>query len=248
MIIHNLNPTIIDLGPLEIRWYGLMYVIGFLITYYYVSFQIRKKRLDMTEKQLDAFLGLLVLAMVAGARLFYAIFYNPNYFIAHPLKIFFVWEGGLSFHGSMVAMLIVAIWYLRKHKINLFKVADIFIIPLVLANAFGRFGNFVNSEIYGRVTSVPWGVVFTKVDDSVRHPTQLYAVFYNVVIFLTLLLTHKKLKPGQTFGLFFVMYAVFRFINEIFKEMTYYGPLTMGQWLTIPMLFVGLWLLFRKKV
>lgn len=244
-MIHNLNPTIVELGPLEIRWYGLMYVLGFLVTYYYARFQIRKGRLAMNEKQLDAFLGWLVLAMVAGARLFYAIFYNPALF-ADPLRLLYVWQGGLSFHGGLVGVIVASVWYIKKHKLKFWQVADTFIIPISLANAFGRFGNFVNSEIYGRVTSAPWGVIFPKVDDAARHPTQLYAVAYNIVIFLTLLFTHKRLRPGQTFGLFFVMYAVFRFVNEIFKEMAYYGPLTMGQWLTIPMLFIGLWLLFRK--
>lgn len=246
MIVHNINPVILDLpGPFEIRWYGLMYVLGFLFTYYYAKRQINKGKLNITVKQLDTFLGAAILAMILGARLFYTIFYNPSYFLASPLDFFAVWKGGLSFHGGLVGIIIVAAWFVRKHKIDFLKFADVLIVPIVLANALGRFGNFVNGEIYGIVSSLPWAVVFPLVEGA-RHPTQLYAVFYNVVIFFTLLLTKDKFREnGRVFGVFLVMYSVFRFINEFFKDLPVYG-LKTGQWLTIPLLFIGLWLLFRK--
>lgn len=247
MITHNINPILLDLpGPLEIRWYGLMYVLGFLAVYYYVKGEIKNKKTDITTQQLDNLLGVLVVSMIIGARLFYAIFYNPSYFIGEPWKLIAIWEGGLSFHGGLTGMVIALIWWVRKNKVKFLRIADTFAIPLALANALGRLGNFINAEIYGKITTMPWGVIFPTAEGA-RHPTQLYAVAYNLVIFVTLFLTRRKLQNGQTLGLFFVMYSIFRFVNEYFKEMQTYWILTMGQWLTIPLLLVGLWLLFRNK-
>lgn len=247
MITHNINPILLDLpGPLEIRWYGLMYVLGFLAVYYYVKGEIKNKQIDITTQQLDNLLGVLVVSMIVGARLFYAIFYNPGYFIGEPWKLIAIWEGGLSFHGGLTGMVIALIWWVRKNKVKFLRIADTFVIPLALANALGRLGNFINAEIYGKITTMPWGVIFPTAEGA-RHPTQIYAVAYNLVIFVTLFLTRRKLQNGQTLGLFFVMYSIFRFVNEYFKEMQTYWILTMGQWLTIPLLLVGLWLLFRNK-
>lgn len=247
MITHNLSPVLLDLpGPLEIRWYGIMYILAFFITYYYCRSEIRQGHLKITEKQLDNYLGLSVISMILGARLFYALFYNPSYFLAQPWKIIAVWEGGLSFHGGVAGIVLATLYFVRKHHIRFLHFADILVIPLALGNALGRMGNFINAEIYGRVTTLPWGVLFPGVE-GMRHPTQLYAVLYNVIIFGILFAYRRKLKTGQTFGLFLILYSVFRFVNEIFKDMIFHGPLTMGQWLTIPLLFVGLWLFFSTS-
>lgn len=245
MYTHALNPTILHLGPLEIRWYGLMYVIGFLITYYYGKKAIEQGWLKLTLKEFDDMLGWLVIAMIAGARTFYAIFYNPHYFIAHPHKFFFVWEGGLSFHGALLAVVLTGFWYARKHKITFLHLADIIIVPVALANGLGRIGNFINGELYGVATNLPWGVVFPGVAGA-RHPTQLYEAAYNFVIFGILYANRKKLKMGQLFALFLMLYSVFRFSVEFIKDLPSYGPLTMGQWLTIPMFLLGVWLYRRN--
>ena len=247
MFTHTLSPTILQLGPLEIRWYGLMYVIAFFITYFYCKKAIEKGQLKLTVKELDDLLGLMVVSMIIGARLFYAIFYNPSYFISEPWKILYVWEGGLSFHGGLAGIVLATLWFARKKKISFFHIADVLCIPIALGNALGRIGNFINAELYGIPTSLPWGVIFPGVELA-RHPTQLYEAAYNVVIFGILYSLHnKKLKEGMIFGSFLILYSIFRFSVEFIKDLPSYGPLTMGQWLTIPLFLIGIWLVWRNK-
>lgn len=247
MFTHTLSPTILQLGPLEIRWYGVMYVIAFFITYFYAKKAIEKGQLKLTVKELDDLLGLMVVSMIIGARLFYSIFYNPSYFLAEPWKFFYVWEGGLSFHGGLAGIVLATWWFARKKKISFFHIADVLCIPIALGNALGRIGNFINAELYGVATNLPWGVVFPGVEGA-RHPTQLYEAAYNIVIFGILYSLHnKKLKEGMIFGLFLILYSVFRFSVEFIKDLPSYGPLTMGQWLTIPLFLIGIWLCYRKQ-
>src|SRR3989344_711331 len=218
MFVHNLNPTLLTLGPLEIRWYGIMYVLAFFAVLWFAKKAIKQGRLNLTEKQLDDLLGLLVVAMIVGARLFYAIFYNPSYFVEAPWKVLYVWQGGLSFHGGFVGMFLASWWFCRKHNVSLLRLADVFCVPLALGNAFGRFGNFINGELYGLPTSLPWGVVFPGAVEP-RHPTQLYEFAYNIVIFLVLLfLSKKERKEGQLFGIFVVLYSISRFSVEFIKD------------------------------
>ena len=246
MYVHNVNPIILNLGPLEIRWYGVMYLLAFLAVLFYCKRAIKQGKLKLTEKELEDLMGYEVLALIIGARLFYAIFYNPSYFLAEPWKILFIWEGGLSFHGGLVAMILTGIWFSRKKNLTFFHLVDVFIVPLALGNAFGRIGNFINGELYGVSTSLPWGVVFPGAEGA-RHPTQLYEVAYNVVIFVILYsLRNKEWKEGKIFGVFLILYGVFRFSVEFIKDLPAYGPLTMGQWLTIPVFVVGVWLVSRK--
>ena len=246
MYTHAINPTILHLGPLEIRWYGVMYVLAFFVTYYYVRHFIRQGKLKLTEKELDNMLGLMVVLMIFCARLFYAIFYNPKYFIQEPWKIIAIWEGGLSFHGGFLGVFLGGLYYARKHKIAILKLADIFCVPLALGNAFGRIGNFINGELYGTPTTLPWGVIFSGTTEP-RHPTQIYEALYNIAIFLFLFsMRNKKLRDGQLFGIFMILYAIFRFSVEYIKDLPSYGPLTMGQWLTIPVFLIGLYLYNRK--
>jgi len=248
MYTHALNPTILSLGPLEIRWYGLMYVLAFLITYYYVRAAIRQGKLKITEKDLDSLLGLMVICMILGARLFYAIFYNPSYFIGAPWKILFVWEGGLSFHGGFLGVAAAAWWFAKKKQVSLLRMADIFCVPIALGNALGRMGNFINGELYGVTTNVSWAVIFPGVEGA-RHPTQLYESGYNVVLFGILYsLRNKLLKDGTLFGIFMILYSIFRFAVEFIKDIPVYGPLTMGQWLTLPVFLLGMWLVWSRNV
>ena len=244
---HTLNPTILNLGPLEIRWYGVMYLLAFFVVNWFGKKAIKEGKLKLTEKELDDFLGMLVLALIVGARLFYVIFYNPSYFIQSPWKIIAVWEGGLSFHGGLVGLLVVGWWYARKKNLSLLSLADIFVVPLALGNAFGRIGNFINGELYGIPTSLPWGVIFPGAEGA-RHPTQLYEAAYNIIIFAVLYsLRNKDWKEGKLFGLFMILYGIFRFSVEFIKDLPMYGPLTMGQWLTIPVFIIGVWLVWRAR-
>src|SRR3989338_3032862 len=246
MFVHNINPTILHLGPLEIRWYGVMYVLAFLAVYYFAKSAIKQGKLKLTEKQLDDLLGLLVISMIVGARLFYAIFYNPTHFLDKPWEILYVWQGGLSFHGGFIAMLLAAWWFCKKHSLRLLQLADIFCVPLALGNAFGRIGNFINGELYGIPTSLPWGIVFPGTFEP-RHPTQFYEAAYNIIIFAVLyFLSKKNLKEGTLLGIFIMIYSIFRFSVEFTKDCTsassclpYFG-LTTGQWLTVPLFLLGL--------
>lgn len=247
MIQHNINPILLDIpGPFEIRWYGLMYLLAFVVLYIYAKSEIKKGKLELSLKQLDQLLGWQVVGMIIFARIFYILFYNLSYYLTNPLKTIAIWEGGLSFHGGALGIVLVTIYFVKKYNVSFFNITDTFVIPLALGNALGRFGNFINAEIYGVATKLPWGVQFPGID-GVRHPTQIYAVIYNIVIFVILFATRRQLKNGQTLGLFFLLYSAFRFINEYFKDMVYYYGFTMGQWLTIPLFFLGLYLLFRTK-
>jgi phosphatidylglycerol:prolipoprotein diacylglycerol transferase len=224
-----------------------MYVLAFLVTYYYVKKTIKEGKLNITEKELDNLLGWMVVLMILGARLFYAIFYNPSYFIGAPWKILYVWEGGLSFHGGLLGVATAAWLFARKKEIPFLKLADIFCVPIALGNAFGRIGNFINGELYGLPTTLPWGVVFQGAEGA-RHPTQIYEAAYNAVIFGILYsLRNKNWKDGMLFGIFMILYSLFRFSVEFIKDLPQYGPLTMGQWLTIPVFLAGIWLVWRTR-
>ncbi len=245
--VHNLNPAIFSVLGFEIRWYGLMYVLGFFIVYFFLKFQIKKKVLKMSEKQLDSFLITIVVGMLIGSRLFAVFVYNPAYYFANPLEIFMIWKGGLSFHGALLGLIVAGWLWCKKNKFSFLNICDLVVIPGALAQVFGRIGNFINGELYGKITNLPWAVQFPGAA-GFRHPTQLYEALYNLIIFFAVLFYYKKNpKPGKTLGLFLVLYAVFRIIIEFFRDIPMYGIMTMGQWLSIPLIILGLWLLFRKK-
>jgi phosphatidylglycerol:prolipoprotein diacylglycerol transferase len=185
--------------------------------------------------------------VVVGARLFEVLFYNPSYYLANPWKVFAVWEGGLSFHGGLVGGFLAGSLYVRRKGIRPLAMADMLMPAVALANALGRIGNFINGELPGKLTTLPWGVQFPGYE-GFRHPTQLYEAAYDLVIAAVLLiLWRKKLPDGRMVGWFLVLYAVLRFAVEFLKDIPLYGPLTLGQWFNIPLFAVGVWLLLRKS-
>jgi len=254
--IHNLDPVLFNLGFSQIKWYGLMYAIAFLVTYFFVRAAVKHKKFGkkLTLDDVDALMILLVAGLIVGARLFEVLFYNPAFYFLHPAEIIAVWHGGLSFHGGLLGMLLATWLFCKKKKISLLALADVLIVPLALGQALGRIGNFINAELVGRITSLPWGVNFggevNAAGNSVfRHPSQLYEAFYNLVIFSILFtIRNKKLPKGYLFGWFLTLYSVFRFFTEFVREPeVMLGPLTLGQWLNIPMFVAGVWLLFKLK-
>lgn len=257
VIINTLSPVIVSLGPLQIRWYGVMYVLAFLFTYWYAKRRIDQKKAKFSHEHLETILFWLVITMIIGARLFEVLFWQRAYYFANPLKIFAIWEGGLSFHGSLVAMVLTAWWLCRRYNINVLHLADVLIVPLSLGQAFGRIGNFFNHELFGKVSSLPWAVNFNGEVNALgelvfRHPNQLYEAGYNVVIFAVLISLHNRgFRPGTLFALWLVLYATLRFFTEFLRvEAPMLLGLTMGQFFNVFMILTGaglFYFIYRKK-
>jgi len=249
MLTHpQFNPVAIHLGPLAIHWYGLMYLAGFMAFLWLGRKRIgRLNNPQPGNKLLDDLMFYGVLGVVLGGRLGEVLFYNPGYYLAHPLKILAVWEGGMSFHGGFLGVLAAMALFARSRNIRWLALMD-FIAPLVPPGlAFGRLGNFINGELWGRPTDVPWGMVFPNVDAVPRHPSQLYEfALEGVALFVLLWLYSSKPRPvGAVSGLFLIGYGSFRFLAEftrnpddgIFGLMTF--GISMGQWLSLPMVIIG---------
>jgi len=256
MLVHpQFNPVALQLGPLSIHWYGLMYLAGFMAFLW-----LGRKRIavlnhpQINAKLLDDLLFYGVLGVILGGRLGYVFFYKASYYFAHPLEIFAVWQGGMSFHGGFLGVLVAMAWFAHKQKLHWLQLTD-FIAPLVPPGlAFGRLGNFINGELWGRPTDVPWAMIFPKVDNLPRHPSQLYEfALEGVLLFALLWLYARKPRPvGAVSGVFLIGYGSFRFIAEFSREPDdFLGLLSwgmsMGQWLSLPMVIAGIAMLIWSK-
>ena len=248
MLTHpQFDPVAIQLGPLAIRWYGLMYLVGFAAAYGLGRARIAAgKAARVTVAALDDLLFFGVLGVILGGRLGYVLFYKPGYYLQHPAEILAVWQGGMAFHGGFLGVLLAVWWVARKHELRWLEVTD-FLAPLVpLALAAGRLGNFINGELWGRVTDVPWGMVFRGAGPDPRHPSQLYQfALEGIALFVILWLYSSRPRPvGAVSGLFLVGYGALRFVAEYFREPdSFLGLLalnmSMGQWLCVPMIVGG---------
>src|SRR5688500_16859578 len=252
MLVHpDFDPIAIQLGPLAVRWYGLMYLVGFALIWVLGRWRIRKQPDPVwTEKDLGDALFYGILGTILGGRLGYVLFYKFGDYLSEPWKMLYVWEGGMSFHGGMLGV-IFALWlFARSRKQDWLRITD-FIAPLVpLGLGAGRLGNFINAELWGRPSDVPWAVVFPRVDALPRHPSQLYEfVLEGLVLFVLLWWFSAKPRPrAAVSGLFLTAYGAFRFIVEFTREPDRFLGilalgLTMGQWLSIPMIVVGVGML-----
>ncbi|RME31370.1 prolipoprotein diacylglyceryl transferase [Candidatus Woesearchaeota archaeon] len=259
---HNFSPTIFTLGPFALRWYSLVWVTGFLTAYYLLLRVARTRRIKgLTADTVDGFVSWLVIGTVIGARTFYALFYNPTYFLAQPWKFFFVWEGGLSFHGGFLGAFIAAWWYTKRAKLDFWKLADFLVIPLAFFLCLGRIANFINAELVGTVTDVAWCVTYPNQPwiEGCRHPSQFYEAGKNLIIFAVLLplwskKRYAKLKEGTLFWLFVTLYGLGRFITNFWRAPDLSGAswatttllgLTLGQWLSLIMVVLGAIMLTR---
>jgi len=249
----NIDPIIFSLGPLHVRWYGLMYVLGFLASYHLVRRQIREFKYSKLAEHFENLNLVLILCVVLGGRLGYVLFYNFTYYLAHPLEIPATWTGGMSFHGACLALIIGGWIFCRKNKINFWKAADIYTATLPIGLGLGRIGNFINGELYGRVTELPWGMVFPGGGPLPRHPSQLYEAFLEGILLFAILWSARK-RPwqdkmfwphGTILALFLVGYGCLRIIVENFREPDQqlgflFGLITMGQLLSSLMVGCGL--------
>ena len=242
----RIDPEIFHIGPFAVRWYGMMYVLGFASSYVLVLYQLKKKALGITKAQIDDIYFYLVLGLLVGARLGYVFFYNLPYYVGHPLEVFVLWHGGMSFHGGAIGTFIFGYWAMRRRKVAFLQAADLIAPTIPLGLFFGRIGNFINGELYGRPATVPWAMIFPNAGHVARHPSQLYeALLEGVVLFAILwFYKEKKRREGDVFAFFLMFYAAFRIFCELFREPDaqvgyLFGFLTMGQLLSLAMLALG---------
>ena len=251
MLIHpQFDPVAIQLGPLAIHWYGLMYLLGFGLFLWLGHVRIKQQPdCGWNGKDLDDFLTWAVLGVIAGGRLGEVLFYQPGYYLAHPAEILMVWKGGMSFHGGFLGVLAAMLLFARKKGVSFWQISD-FVAPLVPTGlAAGRIGNFINGELWGRIAShdLPWAMIFPHVDAMPRHPSQLYqAALEGLALFVILWLFSARRRPlGQVSAVFLIGYGSFRFIAEFFRtpDAGIFGQsdiISMGQWLSVPMIVAGL--------
>jgi phosphatidylglycerol:prolipoprotein diacylglycerol transferase len=241
-----------------VRWYGLMYLFGFVAAFFLVRHLARLRQLQLSVNELSDLLFYCMLGVILGGRFGYVLFYDPGYYLRHPLETLAVWQGGMSFHGGLLGVVLAASLYcLKTHKPWLLT-GDILVTAAPIGLGLGRLGNFINGELWGRVTDVPWGMVFPGAGSLPRHPSQLYEAFLEgLVLFGVLYLLHRrKVRDGVPFFSFLLLYGLFRLVVEMFRQPDvhlgfFWGTATMGQLLSIPMMLGGLcglvWLRMSRR-
>ena len=244
-----INPVAVAFGPFAIRWYALAYIAGLVIGWRYCLALAGRPPHLVRRQDIDDFLVWATLGVVLGGRIGYVLFYNPDYYFAHPLQAFYVWHGGMSFHGGAIGVTLAIILFTRARRIRLFAFSDIIIEAVPIGLFFGRIANFINGELYGRPTDVPWAMIFPNGGPVPRHPSQLYEAFCEgILLFLLLFVAERRgarRTPGVETGLFLAGYAVARMSGELFRQpdpqlgYLIFGT-TMGQLLSIPVLIAGL--------
>jgi phosphatidylglycerol---prolipoprotein diacylglyceryl transferase len=257
-----IDPVLFSFGPLQVRWYGLMYVFGFAAAYLLVMYQGKQFHWERLLQRLDNLNLSLIIGVVVGGRLGYVFLYQPSYYLAHPLEIPAIWTGGMSFHGGCAGVLIAGVLYCRRHGLDFWKVADLYAVAVPIGLFFGRMGNFINGELYGRVTTVSWGIIFPGGGPFPRHPSQLYeAVLEGVILFL--ILWPLKARPwqqpqpsrwphGTLLALFLGLYGAFRLFIEFFREPDpqiglFFSLFSMGQVLCVLMICAAIVLWYLRQ-
>ncbi len=250
-----IDPVAVEIGPLTIRWYALAYVLGLLFGWQYVRYLADKCIEGMTRRHADDLLVWGTLGVVLGGRLGYVLFYQPSFYFAHPEEILVIWQGGMSFHGGALGVLVVAVLYARARRISLLSIGDALCAQVPIGLFLGRVANFINGELFGRPSDLPWAMVFPAGGPEPRHPSQLYEAVLEGLILFALLAAAVHVKrltrrPGTVAGIFFVGYGVARIVGELFREpdafLGFILPgLTMGQVLSLPMIVLGLFLILR---
>ncbi len=255
----QINPIALSLGPVNVHWYGLMYVIAFIVGWMLLRYRASRSGSDWTHVEVNDIVSWVMLGAILGGRVGYVLFYDLAYYMQHPIEILYVWNGGMSFHGGLIGVLIVLFAWGIVYKRRFLETLD-FIAPAIAPGLFfGRIGNFINAELWGKTTDVSWGMIFPNAGILPRHPTQLYeAGLEGIALFLIVWIFSAKERPeGAVSGLFALLYGTFRIFNEFFREpdahLGYlYGDwFTMGMLLSLPLIIVGILLIvysfFQKK-
>ena len=253
----EISPDIVSFSigglNLHIRWYGFFYVLSFILAFILYKPFLKKRNIKLTKEEYESIIFYQMLGVILGGRLGYVLFYNLSYYISHPLLIFAVWEGGMCFHGGALGVIIASLIYCHKHKLNFYALADAAIPIVAIGLGLGRLGNFINGELWGKPTNLPWGMIFPGSDGQVRHPTQLYEMFLEgIVMFVVSYILLKKLKKeGLVFWSFIGLYGIFRFLIEFVREpdnIDFYtnfgyifGFMSIGQFLSLIMIIAAIW-------
>ena len=254
MFINNFDPVAFQIFSIEIRWYSLAYIFGILIGWL-ICKKILIKNTNINEK-FDDYITYLIIGIILGGRFGYVLFYNFNYYFNNFFDIFKIWQGGMSFHGGLLGIIIASVLFAKKNNQNPFIYMDLVSLVAPIGIFFGRLANFINSELYGTVSNVPWSVIFVKVDNLTRHPSQLYEAFLEgIILFLLLIYFRKKnylLKPGTISGLFLIFYSIFRFFVEFYRvpdeHIGYLAfNLSTGQIVSVVFLIIGTIVFYLKN-
>ena len=263
MIVHNFDPVFIDLGIFQIKWYSLSYILGILLGWVYAKkiIEITSKNKYETESvkktSFDDLIIFIVLGIIIGGRLGYVIFYNSEYYFQNIDEIFKIWQGGMSFHGGLIGVIVSVLIFSKKSKTNFFKFTDIICCVAPIGIFLGRISNFINAELYGKISTLPWAVIFPNVDNIPRHPSQIYeAIMEGIILFILInyLALKKSLlyKNGLISGLFLISYSIARIFSEAFREPDvhlgyFFGYFSMGTLLSFLTLIAGLFIISTVK-
>jgi phosphatidylglycerol:prolipoprotein diacylglycerol transferase len=251
MTFPTIDPVFLRLGPLEFRWYGLMYILAFTAGYFLIRWAVSHRNLSLSKDDVADMVFAVALGIILGGRIGYILFYNFSFYLANPLKLLAVWEGGMSFHGGLGGAIIAGIIFCRRRKLDFMLMADAAFLAAPIGLMLGRIGNFINGELYGRITDVPWGIVFPSGGPLPRHPSQLYEAFLEGPLTLLILwLVWRSRRPaGTVFWSFVACYGLFRSLVEQFREPDQQigfiaGMLSMGQVLSLPMFLAGIAMIY----
>ncbi len=253
----HIDPVFLSIGPLQFRWYGLMYVLSFIATYFIIRSEATRKKLPLTKDDVADLVFYGAMGVVLGGRAGYILFYNLGFYLTNPLKLFAVWEGGMSFHGGFLGVMLAFLLYARRKKIPFLALTDMAALCAPVGLGLGRIGNFINGELYGRTTDVAWGIIFPGSDGNPRHPSQLYEAFLEglVLFFIVRFVSKNTQVNGVTTCASIAGYGLFRFAVEFFRQPDaqiglFFGLFSMGQLLSLPMFIAGIsaaLLLSRRK-
>jgi len=247
----DIDPVFLRLGPVQLRWYGLMYMVSFILGYFLLKRLARFKKLAMTTDDLYDLLFFLILGVMVGGRIGYVLFYDLGSYIQRPIEILYIWQGGMSFHGGLAGVFLALVLFCRKKSWSFAETADLVCAASPVGLGLVRIGNFINGELFGRETSASWGMIFPNGGAMPRHPSQLYEAFLEGLVLFVIMqwLYRKRLYPGTVAWAWIGLYGVFRFAVEFVREPDSHigldlGPFTRGQLLTAPMMIVGLAMMF----